>query len=103
MTTQIVRAVSTSRNSAAVGDSRWPTGVSVSAPPRCNFAGFCNYCGEQGCRSRDCVTMYLDTWWAACEICGGVGVGGGGLGDDCLCTYGVIQVGSGRPGAVQPR
>jgi hypothetical protein len=75
--------------------------VAVTAPPRCNFAGFCNFCGEQGCRSRDCVSIYLDTWWAACDVCGGVG--GDGLGSDCLCTYGVIQVGSGRQGAIQPR
>jgi hypothetical protein len=78
-----------------------PTGVMVSAPPRCNFAGFCNYCGQQGCRSRDCVSIYLDTWWAPCEICDGVG--GDGLGSSCLCTYGVVQVGPGRQGAIQPR
>jgi hypothetical protein len=101
MTAQIVAATSGHQNSVSSGDSRWPTGVSVTALPRCNFAGFCNYCGEQACRSRDCIVMYLDTWWAACEICGGVG--GDGLGLDCLCTYGVVQVGSERPGAVQPR
>ena len=101
MTTQIVTATSTYQDPVPISGPRWPTGVSVSTPPRCNFAGFCNYCGEQGCRSRDCVTMYLDTWWAACEICGGVG--GDGLGSGCLCIYGVVQVGSGRPGAVQPR
>ena len=46
------------------------------------------------------MAIYLDTWWAACEVCGGVG--GDGLGSSCLCTYGVIQVTSGRPGAIQP-
>ena len=76
------------------------TGVAVSALPRCNFAGFCNFCGEQGCRSQDCIAIYLDTWWAACDICGGVG--SDGFGSGCICTYGVIQVGSERPGAVQP-
>jgi hypothetical protein len=91
MTTQVVTQTLNSQNLA----------VSVSPPPRCDFAGFCDYCGEQGCRSTDCVAMYFDTWWAACEICGGVG--GDGLGASCLCTYGVVQVGSGRGGAVQPR
>jgi hypothetical protein len=86
---------------ASPGGSQWPTGVSVTALPRCNFAGFCNFCGEQGCRSRECIITYLDTWWAACEFCGGVG--GDGLGSRCICTYGVLQVGPGRPGAVQPR
>jgi hypothetical protein len=75
--------------------------VAVTAPPRCNFAGYCNFCGEQGCRSRVCVALYLETWWAACDICGGVG--GDGLGLSCICTYGVIQVGSGWRGpAIQP-
>jgi hypothetical protein len=92
---------STDQYRASASSRRRPTGVSVSAPPRRNFAGFCNFCGEQGCRSRECVATYLDTWWAACEICGGVG--GDGLGAGCLCTYGVVQVGSGRRGAVQPR
>jgi hypothetical protein len=78
-----------------------PTGLTVSAPPRCNFAGYCNYCNEQGCRSRDCILLYLDTWWAACELCDGMG--GDGLGDGCICLYGVVQVGSDRKGAVQPR
>lgn len=75
--------------------------VSVTAPPRCNFAGFCNYCGRQGCRDVTCVAWYLGTWWAACERCDGIG--GDGFGAACLCTYGVVQVGSGREGAVQPR
>lgn len=100
MTAQIAISTSTGQCETPAIDPRWPIGVSVSALPRCNFAGFCNYCGQQGCRSRDCVSMYLDTWWAACEVCGGVG--GDGLGLSCLCTYGVVQVSSGRPGAIQP-
>ena len=101
MSTQTVVKTFATQSPPVGSDRRRPEFVTVVAPPRCNFAGFCNYCGEQGCRSRSCVSTYLSTWWAACEICGGVG--GDGLGSSCLCTYGVIQVGSGRQGAVQPQ
>jgi hypothetical protein len=74
----------------------------VIAPPRCNCAGFCDYCGNQGCRSPRCITRYNATWWAICESCDGRG--GDGLGSSCpLCTHGVMQVIRGSVGAVQPR
>lgn len=75
--------------------------LDVVAPPRCNFAGFCNYCGLSNCRSTTCIEVHLNTWWAACEIC--YGIGADDANTTCHCLYGVAQVWPGCPGAVQPR
>ncbi len=75
--------------------------VSVVAPPRSNFAGFCSYCAERDCRKTACITWYMNTWWDVCDQCDGLG--SDGYGTSCFCLHGVTQVGSDRQGAVQPR
>jgi hypothetical protein len=71
----------------------------TTAPPRCNFAGFCSYCGEQGCQKAACLAWYATTWWAPCDQCGGIG--SDGYGTSCFCLHGVIQVNAAWAGAVQ--
>jgi len=74
----------------------------VSAPPRCNFAGFCGICGLRGCASDRCITRYAATWWAVCAACDGRGDDGAFT--DCRhCLHGVFEVNPGYPGAVQAR
>ena len=76
------------------------TPILVSAPPRCNFAGFCDYCGQRGCQSTRCITRYATSWWAVCPSCRGTGELDG---DVCqMCLYGVVEATSTTPGAVRP-
>ena len=76
--------------------------VTVTAPARTNCAGFCDYCCHQGCQSPRCIDLYLSSWWALCDQCGGLADDGWGNGCP-ICVHGVIQVMPGHPGAVQPR
>jgi hypothetical protein len=93
------------------GTDSWSTNIvdfhhrltpNVVAPARCNCAGFCDYCSQQGCQSPRCIDRYLSSWWAVCDQCGGLA--DDGYGNGCpVCVLGVIQVMPGHPGAVQPR
>lgn len=66
--------------------------VLVSAPPRLNFAGFCDYCSVRGCQSPECITRHTSTRWAVCERCDGVGYTEGDDGMCGFCVLGVTQV-----------
>jgi len=74
--------------------------VLVSAPPRWNFAGFCDYCGQRGCTNTRCITLYASSWWMVCPLCAGTGDVDG----DCcrMCLYGVVEANSTTPGAIRP-
>ena len=91
---------STKRSHVQARPHRSARPQSVTAPPRCNFAGFCSYCAERGCQKPACIAWYRATYWAVCELCDGLG--SDGYGTSCLCLHGVVQVGSGYQGAVQP-
>jgi hypothetical protein len=76
-----------------------PAGL-VSAPPRCNFAGFCIYCGLHGCTDPACVAEYAASSWAVCPAC--EGRGGDGISTTCrLCLHGVTEALPSHPGAVR--
>jgi hypothetical protein len=70
----------------------------VTAPTRCNNAGFCRFCDVRGCLSAACVTMHAASWWALCDRCDGSGWFFGL--DRCRCVDGVVQVEADHPGAV---
>src|SRR5688572_25790865 len=38
----------------------------VSAPPRWNFAGFCEYCFDRGCTDLTCLARYMESAWMVC-------------------------------------
>lgn len=76
-------------------------GATLTAPPRWNFAGFCEFCGVRGCLSTECVRRYLATWWGVCARCEGDGVSRSGLTCEA-CLWGVVEVHPGTPGAVHP-
>jgi hypothetical protein len=65
--------------------------VRVIGVPRCNFAGFCNFCDQRSCESPECIRMFEAALWAACERCDGHG--GDGFGNRCLCClWGAVEV-----------
>lgn len=73
----------------------------VAAPPRLNFAGFCDFCGVRGCESVKCVTRYEAMAWAVCTVCDGDGYDEPtGLRCD-KCNWGVTEVPVNWPGAVR--
>ncbi|MBB5871090.1 hypothetical protein F4553_004469 [Allocatelliglobosispora scoriae] len=76
-----------------------PTVPTVSAPPRFNFAGYCDYCYQHGCQSPTCIAKHAATYWAVCPSCEGRGLDDQ---DDCCesCFRGVVEVFPGWPGAV---
>jgi hypothetical protein len=70
----------------------------VVKPPRHNFAGYCLMCGQRGCQSGECITLYAETAWAVCNMCDGEGWINSC--EPCHCVHGVTQADDDWPGAV---
>jgi len=68
--------------------------------PRCNFAGFCMYCGLRACQDSECIRSYTASFWAVCETCGGAAADEWGTRCPAHCMLGVIEVFPDTPGAV---
>ncbi|MFU8876356.1 hypothetical protein [Micromonospora sp. SL4-19] len=60
-------------------------------PPRCNFAGYCIMCGNQGCQSSECISDYTQTAWAVCNQCHGYGADPVSS-IPCSCWGGLTQI-----------
>ncbi|MEW2386323.1 hypothetical protein AB0873_30215 [Micromonospora sp. NPDC047707] len=92
-----------------LGTNTTPTPATVPAPdgsflpPRCNFAGYCVMCGQQGCQSSACIADFARTAWAVCNQCNGAGADPASS-IPCSCWGGLTQIDTdacywcGRPG-----
>lgn len=65
--------------------------AAVTCPPRCNFAGYCQMCGIQGCQATECITSWSITSWTTCDMCNGYGVDQASS-LPCGCYGGLLQV-----------
>lgn len=61
-------------------------------PARLNFAGWCNYCGEQWCEDASCVALHAESLWVECDDCHGTQRIEGQIGLCGWCLGGLTQV-----------
>lgn len=67
-----------------------PGALSVLRPPRWNFAGYCQMCGDRGCQAADCITAWSTSTWVTCPTCDGHGVDRASS-LPCSCYAGLVE------------